>query len=239
MLLLIATAAALFFSNSGFSSSFSHLRESRWGIVAGPIGFSMDLSHWINDGLMAFFFLMVGLEIKRELLVGELAEFRKALLPLVAALGGMLVPAAIFIALNTGTTGLRGWGIPTATDIAFSLGILSLAGAAAGALGSRVFFGVLIGLAPGKPIGIVLSALVARAIGLVQFPAGIGFGQLAGAGLLGGIGFTMSLFIAGLAFTTPGQLVQARLAILAASALSALLGAVWLGTRRRVRSAGS
>ncbi len=413
MLLLVATAAALVCTNTGLASGFAHLWESRWGIVAGPFVMQKTLGHWINDGLMALFFLTVGLEIKRELLVGELAELRSALLPLIAALGGMLVPAALFLAFNAGSSAARGWGIPTATDIAFSLGVLSLvgkrappslrvflaafaiaddlgavliislfytsalslpwlggaalvalllfalnrlgvqrlfpylaggvllwfcllesgvhatvagvllalfipsrsglseelfsrvssrilasfdqaegleghpilnpgrqravralervlsqvepplqrlerrlhpwvsffimplfalanagvafAGSAGGAIGSRLFLGILLGLALGKPLGIVLAALTGRALGLVRYPSGMGVRQLVGAGLLGGIGFTMSLFISGLAFAARSQLDQSRLAILAASALSAALGVAWLLTTARVR----
>lgn len=413
VLLLSATAVALLVTNSGLGPGFAQVWTSRWGIQLGPLGLFQDLLHWINDGLMALFFLMVGLEIKRELLVGELAKLRRALLPLTAALGGMLVPAALYLALNAGTGGVRGWGIPTATDIAFSLGILSLlgkrahpslrvflaafaiaddlgavvvislfytstlslpwlvgagaallallalnrlgvqrlapylavgaalwlcllasgvhatiagvllalfipsasalneglfsqvgqkvlssfdeahglehhpilnpgrqqavrafervlaqvepplqrlerklhpwvsflimplfalanagvplAGAAAGAISSRVFLGVFLGLAVGKPAGIVLAAVAARAVGLVQLPAGMRVADLVGGGLLGGIGFTMSLFITGLAFPFPGQADFARLGILAASALSALLGALWLLLRRPPR----
>jgi len=97
-------------------------------IGLGNSVFSKSLHFWINDGLMTIFFFLVGLEIKRELLVGELASARRAALPIVAAVGGMLVPAAIYAAMNVGSAGARGWGIPMATDIAFAVGILALLG---------------------------------------------------------------------------------------------------------------
>ncbi len=128
ILLLICTIAALVWANSAWNKTYTDLWHTPITIGAGNLVLSKDLSHWINDGLMALFFFVVGLEIKREILAGELAGWRKAALPIFAALGGMVVPAAIYLALNFGTVGARGWGIPMATDIAFALGALTLLG---------------------------------------------------------------------------------------------------------------
>ena len=128
VLLLVATAIALIWANSPWRESYFHLWELQLaiGTVANPMAGS--LHHWINDGLMAVFFLLVGLEIKRELLVGELSSARQAALPIAAAIGGMVVPAALYAVVNVGQPGAHGWGIPMATDIAFALGVLTLMG---------------------------------------------------------------------------------------------------------------
>jgi len=128
VLLLIATIIALIWANSPWSESYMRLWQTPVTVGAGDFMLSKPLLLWVNDGLMAIFFFVVGLEIKRELLVGELSAPRKAMLPIVAALGGMFIPAAIFMLLNLGTQAMRGWAIPTATDIAFALGVLALLG---------------------------------------------------------------------------------------------------------------
>jgi NhaA family Na+:H+ antiporter len=128
ILLLLCTAAALIWANSPVAESYHHLWESYIGLSVGDFELRMSLHHWINDGLMAVFFFVIGLEIKREVLVGELATMRKAALPLVAAVGGMVVPALLYAGLNAGTPEISGWGVPMATDIAFALGVLSLMG---------------------------------------------------------------------------------------------------------------
>ena len=128
LVLLACTALALAWANSPWSASYFHLWETPITIGAPGFGLTESLHHWINDGLMAVFFFMVGLEIKREMLVGELSSLRQAALPIAAAVGGMLVPAALYAVLNAGGPGESGWGIPMATDIAFALGVLALLG---------------------------------------------------------------------------------------------------------------
>ncbi len=128
IVLFIFTIGALFWANSKWSHSYHHLWEEIFSIGIGHFILSKSLHHWINDGLMTIFFLIVGLEIKREIMVGELASFKKAILPIAAAIGGMVVPAAIYFAFNTTGARQSGWGIPMATDIAFALGVLTLLG---------------------------------------------------------------------------------------------------------------
>lgn len=139
ILLLIAAAVALLWANIS-PDSYTGLWETPVTIGAPHFNLTLSLQHWINDGLMAIFFFLVGLEIKREILVGELASVRRATLPIAAAIGGMAVPAIIYAIFNHGTPASNGWGIPMATDIAFALGILAL-------LGSRIPPGLRVFLA--------------------------------------------------------------------------------------------
>ena len=358
ILLLAAMIVAILWANSPWRNAYFGL----WGakLTVGPL--AMSLQHWINDALMVVFFLLVGLEIKRELLVGELSTVKQASLPVIAALGGMLVPALLYVSVNTGPETIRGWGIPMATDIAFALGVLqlmgprcpiglkvfltalaiiddmgaiavialfytdSLAGPAlllslavlavlvvlnslrvrrltpylllgivlwfavlrsgihatiAGVLlaltipagartasageeqqsplirlerslasvvpfvilplfalanagvdiagarapwGSSVGLGVFLGLLLGKPIGITLFAWMAVKRRWAVLPSGVGWQSLHGAAWLGGIGFTMALFIASLAFEGTPRLDEAKLSVLLASAFAAVVG---------------
>ena len=128
ILLIGCIAVALVWANSAWAASYFHLWHTNLTFGFAGKTLSEPLHFWINDGLMALFFLLVGLEIKRETLIGELASFQKAALPIAAALGGMLVPAAIYYLFNRGGHGASGWGIPMATDIAFALGVLTLLG---------------------------------------------------------------------------------------------------------------
>ena len=131
ILLLLATVLALLWANSPWSDSYFELWETYLSISLGDLTLKESLLHWVNDGLMVIFFFLVGLEIKREILVGELASFKRAALPLMGGVGGMVLPALIYALFNAGGEGQAGWGIPMATDIAFMLGILAV-------LGSRV-----------------------------------------------------------------------------------------------------
>lgn len=128
IVLILFTAIALAWANSPWAESYHQLWETYLSLGFGGATFRLSLHHFINDGLMAVFFFLVGLEIKREMLIGELATLKRASLPIAAALGGMVVPAAIYALINAGGEGARGWGIPMATDIAFALGVLALLG---------------------------------------------------------------------------------------------------------------
>lgn len=152
VILLACTVAALVWANSPWAAAYFALVHTKLALVFGTSTFALSLQHWINDGLMVAFFFVVGLEIKRELSVGHLSSLRQAVLPVAAAVGGMVVPAAIYLSFNTGGPGARGWGVPMATDIAFALGILAL-------LGSRVPTGLkvfLTALAIADDLGAVL-----------------------------------------------------------------------------------
>ena len=131
VVLLVATFAALVWANSPWWESYNDFWHTRLAVELGERVIELDLREWINDGLMTIFFFVVGLEIKRELVEGELREPRRAAMPAIAAVGGMVVPGLIYAALNAGGAGADGWGIPVATDIAMAVGVLSL-------LGSRV-----------------------------------------------------------------------------------------------------
>ena len=356
LLLLACTVLALSVANSPAGGVYADLWQE--------VYLGLSLGHWINDALMAVFFLLVGLELERELYNGELSDWRNALLPIVAAIGGALVPAGVHLALNAGTPTQGGAGIPMATDIAFALGILALVGdripfqlrvfltalaviddllaiiiiavfytntlEVAWLLGALAVFaglvllnrrrvmtmwpyllggaflwwlmlksgvhptlagvmlafaipfspraedetspshrlehalhrpvafivlplfalantgvllgadwsaglvtanglGIIAGLLLGKPVGIVLASLLAIRLGWCRLPAELGWKHLLGAGLLGGIGFTMAIFIANLAFSGRPELVDAsKMAILAGSLAAGAAGWAWL-----------
>ena len=409
ILLLAATIVALVWANSILAHTYQELWHTEVSFGFGKYRIIKSLSHWINDGLMTFFFFTVGLEIKRELLVGALASRKKALLPVMGAIGGMLVPGIIYFAFNHGTETAAGWGIPMATDIAFALGAIAIFGRRLpiglrvfltafaiaddlgavfvialfytkvivwhhfiictilvvalvianllwirwtplyGLLGLGIWFAVLgsgvhptvagiivamliparaksdtdqfvrkvnetmaafkcgeqscgytillnrdhlnavhalelachdvetplqqlehglhpwvafgilplfafanaglslkgmnltsaathpltigitLGLFLGKPLGISLFSYLAVKTGLAYLPEGVRWSHIIGASILGGIGFTMSLFISGLSFTEPALLDYSKLAILIASILSAVAGITFLG----------
>lgn len=403
IVLLIAAAAALAWANSPWDEAYFDLWNTTLSIDLDLVSIETTLGHAVNDGLMAIFFFVVGLEIKRELVHGELSTVRKASLPVAAALGGMLVPALLYTAVNFGGEGRHGWGIPMATDIAFAMGVLALLGRrapfslkvfllalaivddlgaivviavfysesisveavawagaivagiiAAGRLGvrstavylvlgvilwvavfksgihatvagvilaaltpSRPFYtpqafeagatelvasyrqaneqgqpdtaqqslreleeltrgtespldrleqrlhpwvsygivpifalanagvalsgelvsdaagsaitlGVILGLVVGKPVGILLACLLMVKLKFATLPTNAGVGHMVGVGMLAGIGFTVSLFIAGLAFDDPGLADEAKIGILAASACAGIAGFSYL-----------
>jgi Na+:H+ antiporter, NhaA family len=128
ILLIAATVIALIWVNSNIGETYHRFWHTKISFALGHFHISKTLLHWVNDGLMSLFFFTVGLEIKREILVGELATPKKALLPVIAALGGMIVPGLIYAALNIGLPTIHGWGIPVATDIAFALGAVAVFG---------------------------------------------------------------------------------------------------------------
>jgi NhaA family Na+:H+ antiporter len=152
VVLLLATVAALVLANSTAAEAVHHFWMTKIGVSMGDFSLVMSLEHWINDALMAIFFFVVGLEVKREIVLGELREMRKAALPIAAALGGMLAPALIYLSLQRDTPGESGWGIPMATDIAFVVGCMAV-------LGERVPHGLrvmLLSLAIVDDIGAIL-----------------------------------------------------------------------------------
>jgi NhaA family Na+:H+ antiporter len=408
LLLMGCAALALLVANSPLLEGYHHLLHTSVALHVGGWSISKTIHHWINDGLMTLFFILVGLEIKREILVGELSEPRQAALPIIAAVGGMAVPALFYLAANTGTPTIKGWGIPMATDIAFAVGAMVLLGkriprtlltflvalaivddlggvmviavfytenialdalaVAAALFGLMVAFnrvgirkplpyfvvgtflwlamlrsgvhatlagvltalviparpkfdperfsghirrlmdrfdahhrpgasimtnetqrsivqtlengvhlvetplqrlehamhipvgfvvvpifalanagipvdmtklaatlahpvtlGVMLGLLLGKPLGIAGFSWLALKLGVGRLPAGVGFRHVVGVGILGGIGFTMSIFIAELGFAgAPDDLLMAKTGILFASALAGVIGFFWL-----------
>ena len=128
IVLLFMTVLALILANSPLEEAYAHFFHIKIDLNVGSWQLSHSIHHWINDGLMAIFFFIIGLEIKREILVGELSNIKVAILPILAAIGGMIFPALIYLAINSGTVGATGWGIPMATDIAFAISALVLLG---------------------------------------------------------------------------------------------------------------
>jgi Na+:H+ antiporter, NhaA family len=368
--LLLATVTALVWANSPWSDSYASFWEYEITLGIGSFSISNSLREWVNDGLMAIFFFVVGVEIKREFVEGELSDRARARLPVAAAVGGMVVPALIYIAWNPSGPAFRGWGIPMATDLAFALGVLALVGSrvprglkvflltlaivddigaivviaifysggiqfawlggaaavvaviyGARRLGARhplvavvpavalwvcffesgvhatlagialgllipartqrdratldriehglhpwtsflvvpvfalanagialgpdalgeaasspITWGVAMGLVVGKVVGIVGVTMIGPRVRLGRLPAGVGIRQVLGIGAVAGIGFTVSLFVAELAFVGE-RLAAAKIGILAASLAAAVLGATMLWwTHRRETS---
>ena len=128
LILMLMTLLALLLANSPFAEPYLHFFHTKIDVFIGSFGISKSIHHWINDGLMAIFFFIIGLEIKREVLVGELSNIKVAMLPILAAIGGMVLPALIYLSINYYGDGAEGWGIPMATDIAFAVSALVLLG---------------------------------------------------------------------------------------------------------------
>jgi len=367
--MLAAAIVALLWANL-LGDSYHDVWFRELSLFPGDLAVTLTWEEWVNDGLMAIFFFVVGLEVKRELISGELSDRKAAALPVLAALGGMLVPALIYLMIGGGTES-RGWGVPVATDIAFAVGVLTLlskrvpaslkiflltlavaddiggivviaafytddlsvpwfalavasfvvvgglrasgvlsrvayilvalvawyamlrsgvhatiagvvlglmtpaepvkgrevlaaieerlqpwtsyaivplfalanAGVVVGgdALGdaftSPVAWGIILGLVVGKTVGISLASWIAIRSGLAKLPTGATMHHIVGAAALGGIGFTVALFIANLAFEQPEHLDHAKIAILTASVVAGILGSAWLTlTARRTAS---
>jgi NhaA family Na+:H+ antiporter len=216
ILLIGCTILALVWANSPWATTYSHLWHTNLTFGFAGKTLSEPLHFWINDGLMAIFFLLVGLEVKREMLVGELASFQRAALPIAAAVGGMLVPAAIYALFNHGRSGALGWGIPMATDIAFALGVLTLLGNRV-PMSLRVF---LAALAIADDIGAVLVIAffytdtisgVSLAVGSLVFLALIGLNRAGARHPLGyavlGIGLWLAFLHSGIHATVAGVLL--------------------------------
>ena len=222
IVLLVVTAVALTWANV-WPGSYADLWHTPIGGRIGPWSYEQPLHFWVNDGLMTIFFFVVGLEIRREIFEGELATFKQAALPLAAAVGGMLVPAAIFAALNVGRAGSAGWAIPMATDIAFAVGVLTL-------LGSRVTPALrvlLLALAVIDDIGAIIVIAIFYSSGIsVQ-----GF-ILIGAGLAGVLVMRTAGVRAPLLYLAPGVVVWAGFLMVG---IHPTIGGVVLGLLTPVR----
>lgn len=180
IVLILSVALAMLLANSNIAESYFHFFEQEVGfIVNGEPYLNYSLHHWINDGLMAMFFFVVGLELKREFIGGELADIRNTILPIGAAIGGMIVPALIFLSLNIGTPQTMGWGIPMATDIAFALGVVYL-------LGDKV---------PASAKVFLTTLAIVDDLGAVLVIAFFYTSELSIASLLFGLGFLAVMFI--------------------------------------------
>ncbi|HUQ95710.1 MAG TPA: Na+/H+ antiporter NhaA [Bryobacteraceae bacterium] len=172
ILLLACTVVALVWANSSWAHHYTALWHTPFTVGLGSFILSKELHFWVNDALMAVFFFVVGLEIKRELLAGELASAKQAALPILAALGGVVVPALFYTALNAGGPGARGWGIPMATDIAFAIGVMAL-------LGNRVPLGLKVFLTALAIVDDIAAVLVIA----LFYTASLSWGALAAAGV--------------------------------------------------------
>ena len=196
LVLLIATAVAIGWANSPWSEQYHHILEQHLTLNVVLFKVELAIEEWINDGLMAIFFFVVALEIKRELLFGQLSSPRRASLPVIAAFGGMVVPAVLYLSLNAGGEAVRGWGIPMATDIAFALGALAL-------LGRRVPLELrilLLGLAVVDDLGAIMVIAVAYSESLDFMQLGLAAILIGAMLLTTRVGFSHAPITAALAF---------------------------------------
>ncbi len=260
VLLLLATLAAIAITNSPQRHAFDGFWHTPAGITLGGGAFSMSMLHWVNDGLLTIFFLVVGLEITREFSVGHLSTRKAAALPIAAAIGDMAVPVLLYMLVVPGGEWAHGWGVPMATDTAFAVALIVMMGVVLAAFiptrpppnlhalraqadailiaESRrgdVLRGGPSAPAMRAPIGIVGASALAVRLGVAAKPAAYTWRQLAGAGALADIGFTMSLFIAGQAFPDAGDFAAAKIAVFIASVLAAVIGVamLWNGAGQR------
>jgi NhaA family Na+:H+ antiporter len=216
IVLMACTVVALVWANSEWAESYFHLAHEYIALSWGDAKFKLSLQHWINDALMVVFFFVVGLEVKREIVVGRLSTLETAILPVSAAVGGMIVPATIYGLMNAGGPGAAGWGIPMATDIAFALGILAIFGSRV-PIGLKVF---LTALAIADDIGAVLvialfytetirlGALIVAGVFLFLIVSAVRFGiRRRGIYLLLALGVWVAVFASGIHATVAGILV--------------------------------
>jgi len=204
VVLIAATVVALVWANSAWSDSYHRLWHTDLSVTLGSWSFARPLHFWVNDALMTIFFFVVGLEIRREMHEGELSDLRRAALPLVAAVGGMLVPAAIYAAFNTGRAGSAGWGVPMATDIAFAVGVLTLLGRRV-TPASRV---LLLALAVIDDIGAILVIAIFYSAGIDPEGLLLVAGGIAAISALKAIGVRMPTV-----YVLPGVLVWAGMLV--------------------------
>ncbi|WP_144631134.1 Na+/H+ antiporter NhaA [Bordetella genomosp. 13] len=198
IVLVIAAAAALIWANSPFSAGYHHFWHMPVSLGLGDLTFSQSLHFWINDGLMTLFFLVVGMEIRREIHEGALSNLRQAGLPIMAALGGVVVPALIYAGVNGDPAGLRGWAVPTATDIAFAVGVLALLGRSI-PVNVRIF---LLALA-------IIDDIIAVLIIALFYSGGLQYEGfiIAGAGILAVLAFQRLGIGSAAAYIPPGAIV--------------------------------
>jgi Na+:H+ antiporter, NhaA family len=224
IVLLAATVAAMLWANSPWRASYGEFWHTPLSVGIGEVVFRRDLHFWINDGLMVIFFFVVGLEIRREMHSGELSDLRRATLPVAAALGGMVVPALIYVSFNHGALTRHGWGVPMATDIAFAVGVLTL-------LGSRVppaLRVLLLALAVIDDIGaiLVIALFYSSGVNLTGF-------VVAAVGVAAVVGLTRLGVRRTMAYIVPGFVVWLGLLM---SGVHPTLAGVILGLMTPVRS---